>query len=143
MNKGAQVPPGVQLTAEEVAKHNRKSDCWTILNGMVYDVTLYMDYHPGGKGNLMKGAGKDCTEMYNESHPWVSADALLSKCVLGRLVGPPLPPPKPREPRRPKAPAIEQQQPTTPLEQHSPSLGKQQPAMPLGTGVCGTTPERG
>ena len=32
---------------EEVAKHSTKEDCWLIINEEVYDVTEFMDIHPG------------------------------------------------------------------------------------------------
>jgi len=80
---------GVQLTAAEVAKHKTAGDCWTIYQGKVYNCTPYMDFHPGGKKNLMAGAGKDCTAMYNKVHPWVSIDGLLGKLCLGPVVKPP------------------------------------------------------
>lgn len=34
-------------TAQEVAKHNLRNDCWIIVDGEVYDVTEYVDEHPG------------------------------------------------------------------------------------------------
>ena len=46
---------------KQIQKHNKEDDAWTVLNGNVYDITLYNDYHPGGKEKLMLGAGKDCT----------------------------------------------------------------------------------
>lgn len=52
-------------TADEISKHNKVGDCWTVLNGKVYDITLYLDYHPGGAEKLMLGAGKDCTKLFN------------------------------------------------------------------------------
>merc|ERR1712217_50416 len=84
-NPVAPLPPGLRLTAEEVAKHRKASDCWTIFQGKVYDITLYVSFHPGGKGQIMKGAGKDCTNLYNESHPWVSAEGLIGRLCLGPL----------------------------------------------------------
>lgn len=33
----------------ELAKHNKPDDCWIALRGRVYNVTRYMDFHPGGK----------------------------------------------------------------------------------------------
>ena len=32
----------------------------------VYNVTPYMRYHPGGIDELMKGAGKVATEIFNQ-----------------------------------------------------------------------------
>eukprot|EP01047_Picozoa_sp_COSAG01_P081988 COSAG01_NODE_16571_length_1224_cov_8.846222_3_plen_36_part_01 len=31
------------FTAEDVSKHNKKADCWMIVNGGVYDVTEFME----------------------------------------------------------------------------------------------------
>ena len=36
------------FTKEEVSKHNTKDDCWLIIHGKVYDVSDYVDEHPGG-----------------------------------------------------------------------------------------------
>ena len=34
--------------------------------GKVYNMTPYMKFHPGGVEELMRGAGKDCTILFNE-----------------------------------------------------------------------------
>lgn len=36
------------------------------LTGMVYNVSAYMDYHPGGEEELMKAAGVDGTELFDK-----------------------------------------------------------------------------
>ncbi len=33
---------------------------------MVYNVTPYMDYHPGGEEELMKAAGIDGTDLFDQ-----------------------------------------------------------------------------
>ena len=43
----------VKLTPSQVKKHNKPEDCWVILNGKVYNVTPYLEYHPGGKKILI------------------------------------------------------------------------------------------
>ena len=40
-------------TREELRKHNSKDDAWMAIRGLVYDVTEYMKYHPGGPDELM------------------------------------------------------------------------------------------
>jgi predicted heme/steroid binding protein len=53
------------ITMSEIKKHNTEGNMWTILNGKVYDLTMYIDYHPGGIKKIMMGAGKDCTSLYS------------------------------------------------------------------------------
>lgn len=58
-------PPFRNYTADEVSKHNKPGDAWTVLNGKIYDISLYCDYHPGGDDKLMLGAGRDCSKLFN------------------------------------------------------------------------------
>ena len=39
---------------------------FSVYSGMVYNVTPYMDYHPGGEEELMKAAGIDGTELFDQ-----------------------------------------------------------------------------
>ena len=55
-----------KITMEEVELHNSKGSMWTVLNGNVYDLSLYVDYHPGGEKKLMMGAGQDCTFLFSK-----------------------------------------------------------------------------
>lgn len=56
------------FTREEVAQHNKYSDCWVVLHGRVYDVTKWLPKHPGGARILMHYAGEDATvsSMYTQ-----------------------------------------------------------------------------
>ena len=36
--------------------------------GNVYNVTAYMEYHPGGWDELIKGVGRDATDLFNDAH---------------------------------------------------------------------------
>ena len=67
------------------------------LNGAVYNVTQYMDFHPGGWDELIKGAGRDATDMFNEIHKWVNYQGMMEACLVGKLVDGPseevMPPP--------------------------------------------------
>ena len=55
----------LRLTASEVRLHNKKDDCWCILGGRVYNITEYLDFHPGGIPKLMLSAGKDGTDLFS------------------------------------------------------------------------------
>ena len=69
------------------SQNGRKgNDAWTSYQGKVYNISLYLPYHPGGKGELLRGAGKDATKLFVEVHPWVNWDAILGECLVGSLV---------------------------------------------------------
>ncbi|XP_055692248.1 cytochrome b5 reductase 4 isoform X2 [Lutzomyia longipalpis] len=69
----------------ELAKHCKKGDAWIAIRGKVYNVTRYMDFHPGGSDELMRGVGKDATKLFEEVHAWVNYEQLLGKCYIGPL----------------------------------------------------------
>uniref|UniRef100_A0A8C9XY36 Cytochrome b5 reductase 4 n=1 Tax=Sander lucioperca TaxID=283035 RepID=A0A8C9XY36_SANLU len=75
----------IEVTQEELQKHNTRDDCWTCIRGMVYNVTPYMDYHPGGEAELMKAAGIDGTELFDQVHRWVNYESMLKECLVGRM----------------------------------------------------------
>jgi hypothetical protein len=81
----------ITLTAEEVKKHNTASDCWTIDANNVYDMTSYMNLHPGGAGRISVYCGSDMTQAFltkggRGSHS-ATADAQLKMLLLGPLGG--------------------------------------------------------
>lgn len=53
----------------------------------MYDVTRYLEYHPGGIPELLRAAGTDATELFNKEHMWVNHSALLKSCIVGRFLG--------------------------------------------------------
>ncbi|KAH6809954.1 cytochrome B5-like protein [Perilla frutescens var. frutescens] len=48
-------------TKAEVSLHNKRTDCWIIIKDRVYDVTSYVEEHPGGDA-ILAHAGDDSTE---------------------------------------------------------------------------------
>lgn len=47
-----------QLTLAEVEQHNTDDDCWLIIDNKVYDVSKYLDEHPGGPEVMADLAGE-------------------------------------------------------------------------------------
>tara|TARA_B100002051_G_C16723783_1_gene634062 strand:+ start:27 stop:305 length:279 start_codon:yes stop_codon:yes gene_type:complete len=74
-----------KYTEEEVSEHNTKGDCWIIINNMVYDVTNFLDIHPGGKSMIMMVAGKDATEYFEELHNKNILDEVGKEYMIGEL----------------------------------------------------------
>lgn len=55
-------------TAAEVATHNSAGDCWTSINGKVYDVTDWEDKHPGGAERIINLCGTDGSSAFDDQH---------------------------------------------------------------------------
>nr|AEC11004.1 cytochrome b5 [Camellia sinensis] len=72
-------------TFEEVAKHNKTKDCWLILSGKVYDVTPFMDDHPGGDEVLLSSTGKDATNDFEDVGHSDSAREMMEKYYIGGI----------------------------------------------------------
>uniref|UniRef100_A0A1B6L8E0 Uncharacterized protein n=1 Tax=Graphocephala atropunctata TaxID=36148 RepID=A0A1B6L8E0_9HEMI len=75
----------LSVTKAQLAQHNKPDDAWLSIRGKVYNVTRYMEFHPGGPEELMKGVGTDATKIFNEVHAWVNYESILQKCVVGQL----------------------------------------------------------
>uniref|UniRef100_A0A8C2F7K4 Cytochrome b5 reductase 4 n=1 Tax=Cyprinus carpio TaxID=7962 RepID=A0A8C2F7K4_CYPCA len=77
----------IEVTEEELKKHNTRNDCWTCIRGMVYNVSAYMDFHPGGEEELMRAAGIDSTELFDQvnalwaEYDWFQTDGTVNIIV--------------------------------------------------------------
>jgi len=57
------------VSRAEVGKHASRRSCWVIIKGRVYDLTSFLDSHPGGSSIVLKYAGRDATEAFEPVHP--------------------------------------------------------------------------
>ncbi|KAF8323818.1 mitochondrial cytochrome b2-like protein [Clavulina sp. PMI_390] len=57
------------LSAQEVSAHSTRESCWVIIAGQVYDLTEFLEEHPGGSAIILRYAGQDATQVYEEIHP--------------------------------------------------------------------------
>lgn len=68
---------------EDVAKHNQKDDCWLVISGKVYNVTRFLDDHPGGDEILLTATGKDATEDFEDVGHSDNARDMLKDFYVG------------------------------------------------------------
>ena len=51
-----------------VATHNQQSDCWTVIDGKVYNLTDWIAQHPGGAAPILGLCGTDGTSAFQAQH---------------------------------------------------------------------------
>ncbi|XP_077295737.1 cytochrome b5-like [Arctopsyche grandis] len=73
------------INLEEVTWHDNANDCWIIIYDRVYDITKFLQQHPGGMDVLLENAGRDVTLAFRGTgHSSAAVDA-LQKYYIGRL----------------------------------------------------------
>ena len=75
------------ITLAEVEQHVTHDDLWLVIDGKVYDVSEYMDDHPGGGEILLNAAGKDGTDDFEDVGHSADARARLKKLEIGVFAG--------------------------------------------------------
>ena len=64
----AVIPPKSTIALSEVALHATVDDCWSVVNGNVYDLTQWINEHPGGSGPVESMCGIDASTPFNNQH---------------------------------------------------------------------------
>ncbi|XP_026737694.1 cytochrome b5-like [Trichoplusia ni] len=75
-----------QYTREEISKWDTKKENVFIIDNVVYNVTEFLDEHPGGHEVLVNLAGKDASEDFDDVGHSLDAKELMKKYVVGELV---------------------------------------------------------
>lgn len=76
------------FTAAEVASHNSKKSCFVTLGANVYDVTDFVDAHPGGGDLVLEYAGKDIKAILEDEASHTHSEAayeVLEDSLVGFL----------------------------------------------------------
>ncbi|MFY8027074.1 MAG: cytochrome b5 domain-containing protein [Aquiluna sp.] len=79
---------GLMIPSSEIVKHNAPSDCWTVIETTVYDLSSYAQDHPGGAANITALCGNDATSAFTGQHGFTGVPAkVLSAMAIGTLEG--------------------------------------------------------
>uniref|UniRef100_A0A2K5R899 Cytochrome b5 n=1 Tax=Cebus imitator TaxID=2715852 RepID=A0A2K5R899_CEBIM len=77
--------PVKYYTLEEIKKHNHSKSTWLILHHKVYDLTKFLEEHPGGEEVLREQAGGDATENFEDVGHSTDARELSKTYIIGEL----------------------------------------------------------
>jgi cytochrome b involved in lipid metabolism len=69
-----------------VRKHRTATDCWSAVNGGVYNLTQWIGKHPGGSSAILSLCGKNGSAAFNGQHGGsAKVAAVLKPYRIGRL----------------------------------------------------------
>ena len=76
----------VSFSMQDVALHNSESSCWSVVNGVVYDLTSYISKHPGGSRAVIRICGVDGTGAFEGQHGGQSKpERILENYKIGNI----------------------------------------------------------
>ncbi|KAL4283289.1 hypothetical protein GQ457_16G027580 [Hibiscus cannabinus] len=73
------------FTLAQVSEHNNPKDCWLVINGKVYDVTNFLEDHPGGDEVLLSATGKDATDDFEDVGHSDNARDMMAQYYVGEI----------------------------------------------------------
>jgi cytochrome b involved in lipid metabolism len=78
--------PASGYTLADIATHNGRASCWSAINGNVYDLTSWIDRHPGGAQRILSICGKDGSSAFSNQHEGEpKPETMLASFKLGVL----------------------------------------------------------
>ena len=73
-------------TMDKVKANNSATSCWSAINGNVYDLTNWINQHPGGSGAIRGLCGTDGSAEFSGKHKGQSnPESRLASYLLGPL----------------------------------------------------------
>ncbi|XP_073822458.1 cytochrome b5 [Musca autumnalis] len=74
-----------EISLDAVAHHDDYSDCWVVIYDRVYDVTSFLQDHPGGADVIMDYAGRDATLAFHGTGHSRDAIEQMRDYLIGEL----------------------------------------------------------
>ncbi|KIV77759.1 hypothetical protein PV11_09540 [Exophiala sideris] len=81
-------PQYVKFTRSQVAQHSTRGDTYVIIHNRVFDISAFVEEHPGGKEVLLDVAGQDASEAFEDVEHSVEARKLLASFEVGKIKHP-------------------------------------------------------
>ncbi|XP_021968211.1 cytochrome b5 [Folsomia candida] len=75
-----------KYSLKEVEAHKDKKSCWIVIADNVYDVTKFLEEHPGGEEVLLEQAGKDATENFEDVGHSTDARTMMKDYLVGEII---------------------------------------------------------
>jgi cytochrome b involved in lipid metabolism len=83
---GTTTPGAPTLTQASIATHKDASSCYTVISGKVYDLTMWVNLHPGGRAAILSLCGKDGTAPFMAQHHGAQRQMdILARYYIGNL----------------------------------------------------------
>lgn len=119
-----------EYTKAQIKEHNSKSSVWILIENDVYDVTPFLNEHPGGEEVLIEQAGKEATEAFEDVGHSSDAREMMVKYKVGTLVA------AERKPELPKKKTDDDWKPST--DSSSSDSSWKSWIVPVGLGLVAT-----
>lgn len=74
-----------KYSLNELSEHNDKNSLWVLIHHGIYDLTKFVEEHPGGEEVLLEQAGKDATEAFEDVGHSTDARELMNQYKIGEL----------------------------------------------------------
>ena len=73
------------VTFEELQNHRSRDDCWVLIHGKVYDMSDFIQKHPGGQKFILQNAGFDGSAQYDDAYHTDEQQEQLQKFLVGNF----------------------------------------------------------
>ncbi|XP_013201232.2 uncharacterized protein LOC106143647 [Amyelois transitella] len=73
------------ITLAEVSHHDTAQDCWVVIYDRVYDITSFLEEHPGGADVMLEYAGQDASTAFRSSGHSRNTSRTLDRFLVGEL----------------------------------------------------------
>ncbi|WOL14307.1 cytochrome b5-like [Canna indica] len=80
--------PLKSYSPSEISLHTTKKDCWLSIHGKVYDVTNFLEDHPGGDDVLLHAsASGDASQAFDDVGHSSTAMSMMESYLIGSVEG--------------------------------------------------------